>query len=207
MGLLHFDQLGPKKRKVTSRILALISIGLIASLGYTFASNISLNSGGPVEFGQGVAQSAACDNSILVTPYSSFVNAAGGGAFKFTAIQLSNLNSTNSGCAGKGFTINVYDASGSALASYAIDDNGTDFSSGDGKLTYDLNDLESSSVTLNISGSPSDLVNASSVRRITIQSSLPMSLSGHIILMGNANSILRVQWITWNISTFKICEF
>lgn len=189
MGLLHFDQLGPKKRRATSKIFAVLAVGLIISLGYTFASNISLNSGGPVEFGQGVAQSTACDNSILVTPYSSFVNAVGGGSFKFTAIKLSNVNSTNGGCASKGFTINVYDASGSSLALYSIDDNGTDFSSGDGNLTYDLNDLESSSVTLNIAGAPSDLVGASSVQRITIQSGLPMTLSGHLILLGNKDEI------------------
>ena len=66
MGVLRFDETSPKKRRATSKIFALMAVGLIISLGYTFASNISLNSGGPVEFGQGVAQSTACDNSILV---------------------------------------------------------------------------------------------------------------------------------------------
>ena len=46
----------------------------VVLLGSTLASNINLNGGGNVEFGQGRAQATACDSSIMVTPQSSFVN-------------------------------------------------------------------------------------------------------------------------------------
>ena len=64
------------KRNARSR--AFIGIGVIAAavgLSSTLAANISINSG-PVEFGQGVAQTVACsgDESIIVTPATSFSN-------------------------------------------------------------------------------------------------------------------------------------
>ena len=66
----------PKKFK---KYRAFIGIGVIAAavgLSSTLAANININSG-PVEFGQGVAQTVACsgDESIIVTPATSFTNA------------------------------------------------------------------------------------------------------------------------------------
>jgi len=66
----------PKKSK---KYRALIGIGVIAAavgLSSTLAANININAG-PVEFGQGVAQTVACsgDESIIVTPATSFTNA------------------------------------------------------------------------------------------------------------------------------------
>jgi hypothetical protein len=67
--------LGPKKK---SKYRAFIGIGIIAAavgLSSTLAANININSG-PVEFGQGVAQTVACsgDESVIVTPASIFSN-------------------------------------------------------------------------------------------------------------------------------------
>jgi hypothetical protein len=64
---------GNSKNRLWRILLLILSVGTIF-LGSTLAANINLNSGGPVEFGQGVTQAAACDNSIQITPYSSFVN-------------------------------------------------------------------------------------------------------------------------------------
>ena len=61
--------------------------------GSTLAANISLNSGAPVEFGQGVVQATSCDHEVTVTPNSKFVNGQPG-EFKFSSITLSNLDST-----------------------------------------------------------------------------------------------------------------
>ena len=66
----------PKKFK---KYRAFIGIGVIAAavgLSSTLAANININAG-PVEFGQGVAQTVACsgDESIIVTPATSFTNA------------------------------------------------------------------------------------------------------------------------------------
>lgn len=64
--------------KKNSKFRAFIGIGVIAAavgLSQTLAANISINSG-PVEFGQGVAQTVACsgEESIIVTPASTFAN-------------------------------------------------------------------------------------------------------------------------------------
>jgi hypothetical protein len=59
------------------------------------------------EFGQGVAQTAACDTNagITVTPAASFVNASSGGSFNFTTVAFSNIDAT---CANKVFTLKAY---------------------------------------------------------------------------------------------------
>jgi hypothetical protein len=79
MEILNFsDQEGSGSKK-RSRSRAFIGIGVIAAavgLSSTLAANININAG-PVEFGQGVAQTVACsgDESVIVTPATSFTNA------------------------------------------------------------------------------------------------------------------------------------
>ena len=86
-----------------------LGIGLLALslvLGNTLAANISLNSGGNVEFGQGVALTTACDDEVTVTPYSTFVNETGAGDFIFTNLSVSDISGE---CDGKIFTIKAYE--------------------------------------------------------------------------------------------------
>jgi hypothetical protein len=52
-------------------------IGAIAIIGSTFAANINLNSGQPVEFGQGMTKTTACGD-ITLTPQATFDNSSGG---------------------------------------------------------------------------------------------------------------------------------
>jgi len=74
----------PQKRKIPA-----IFGGLLLLVGGSFfvqttlASNISLNAG-PVEFGQGITQAVACDQDVIVRPYSEFIN----GDSNFTPITL-----------------------------------------------------------------------------------------------------------------------
>ena len=82
----------PKRKKNKNLKLALGAgtLAVMVGLGSTLAANISLNSGGPVEFGQGVAQTISCqtdltaspsansDRSVTVTPISDFVNTGDG---------------------------------------------------------------------------------------------------------------------------------
>jgi hypothetical protein len=79
----------------------------------TLAANISLNPGGPVEFGQGIYATVACSGStnLTVTPNSTFVNASGGGGHYFSSVTVSNIPSN---CQGKDFIINAYDITESA---------------------------------------------------------------------------------------------
>ena len=79
---------------------------VVLILGNTLAANISLNSGGNVEFGQGVALTTACDNDVTVTPYSTFINEEGAGDFMFTSISVTGISED---CDGKIFTIKAYE--------------------------------------------------------------------------------------------------
>ena len=99
------DQTAPKKKtnKNFKLALGIGSLAVMVGLGSTLAANISLNGGGAVEFGQGVAQTISCqqdltstptpnnDRSVIVTPISEFQN-TGNGTFVLSQIQLSGLD-------------------------------------------------------------------------------------------------------------------
>jgi len=92
-----------KKNKNLKLALGVGTLAVMVGLGSTLAANISLNSGGPVEFGQGVAQTISCqtdltaspsansDRSVTVTPISDFVN-TGDGTFVLSQIQFSGID-------------------------------------------------------------------------------------------------------------------
>jgi hypothetical protein len=109
----------PPKRKLSSLLglIALIAGGAFF-IQTTLAANISLNSGAPIEFGQGISQLTACSGSesITITPQSSFVNQSGGGSYYFSSVVVSEIPDS---CHGYDFTINAYGHSGdSPLALY-----------------------------------------------------------------------------------------
>jgi len=161
--------------KKTLRLLFGIGalVGVIA-LGSTLAASINLNGGGPVEFGQGVTQTTSCDSEILVTPYSSFVN-GDPGEFMFTSLRLEGVDTTsgsgsNEGCAGKTFTIKLYDEEGDLIGTsitILVLENG-DFSSLDGEVLQ--SGAEATNRTASF-GFLSPTLSASDVYRITIESS------------------------------------
>ncbi len=108
MEILKFENSSRPVRKKSSSskaILGLAGIAAVALLGSTLAANISLNSGTGVEFGQGVALTTACDDSITSTPSATFANAANGGGFNFSTVAFSNVSSA---CWGKTFTLKAY---------------------------------------------------------------------------------------------------
>jgi hypothetical protein len=108
MEILKFENSSRPVRKKSSSskvMLGLAGIAAVALLGSTLAANISLNSGTGVEFGQGVALTTACDDSITSTPAATFVNAANGGSFNFSTVAFSGVSSA---CLGKTFTLKAY---------------------------------------------------------------------------------------------------
>ena len=87
-------------RKKLRMVLGVTALAAVTGLGSTLAANISLNGGGNVEFGQGVATTAACDGDITLTPVSTFSNASYGydePAFAMTAIQVTDIDLTPEG--------------------------------------------------------------------------------------------------------------
>ena len=112
MSLLNLEN----KRRSRSRtplkvILGIGALATVLTLAQTLAANININTG-PVEFGQGVAQTTSCDqDGLTVTPLSTFVT-SGDGYFNFTGIGLTDISSN---CLGTDFLISAYPDTGSAL--------------------------------------------------------------------------------------------
>lgn len=99
--------------KKSKKLKAAIGIGGLATLtgvGSTLAAQLTLNNNANVEFGQGVAQTAACDNAdhgggFTISPKTEYFN-NGDHVFHLTRLQIDGLNLTpqgeNYGSAGYG---------------------------------------------------------------------------------------------------------
>lgn len=166
-------------------LLASIALGAVA-IGSTLAANINLNSGGPVEFGQGVARAVACDSSVLVTPFSVFRNQQGGGGFKLGSIKVSGIADA---CSGRNFILKAYsNGNPSPMDLYTAYDStiynqitvafdGSSFVKVFSGLGYDdlsySTSLDNNEFTINMVTSDlppnSLLANASEISRITIE--------------------------------------
>jgi hypothetical protein len=98
-----------KKKSSTGLAFILFLVGGGIFVQSTLASNISLNSGGAVEFGQGIAIAAACSGAdvLTVTPNSEFRNTSGGGDHYLKTITVSGIPS---GCIGADFNISTFDS-------------------------------------------------------------------------------------------------
>jgi hypothetical protein len=102
--------LDDEPRSNFSKFIAVGIFAAVIALGATLASNIVINTGGPIEFGQGLTQTVACSGNtqLKITPQASFANASGSGSFYFKSVTVSNIPV---GCQGYDFTINAYDNS------------------------------------------------------------------------------------------------
>ena len=174
------EELGTPRKKpkaLFGSVLLLIAGGLF--LNTTLAANINLNSGGKIEFGQGVSVTAACAGSstLTVTPNSSFVNAAGAGAHFFTSVRVSGIPSS---CNGVDFILSVYDSTTSpalpifntSKTEVRIWNDGGTFKVGSGSSGTTI---ETGSGAFTVSFT-SPVARATNVSRLTLQS------SGHIDL-------------------------
>jgi len=155
-------------------VLGVSTLTVALVFGSTLASNINLNSGAPVEFGQGVSQFTACDDQVNVTPVSSFSNDENNG-FKFSGIRITDLDGTtqidavDKGCAGETLTIKSFDSIGNLFTptySISLDSDGS-FSSSDGDTDgFGTEGDIDSSVELTFDEA---LISAESIYRITIE--------------------------------------
>ena len=121
MEILKFEN-APAPRKAASKksnlksLAGLATVAAVAVLGSTLAANISLGSGSSLEFGQGVQVTAACDESITLSPKVNFVNGTNP-VFMLSTISFSNVdgravgsaaNNGGTGCATRTLTLNAY---------------------------------------------------------------------------------------------------
>jgi hypothetical protein len=127
MEILNFDSNGsnrsPKKR---ARIATIIGGAfLMAAVGSTFAANISINSGSAIEYGQGLTQATACDDSIKITPTNHYVNAAGSsGTFYIDTITVTDSRTASAStglgnCVGKSIKLSAFNATAGAAALFS----------------------------------------------------------------------------------------
>jgi hypothetical protein len=168
------DAHSPSKKKLSS-ILAflLLLVGGTYLVQTTLAANISLNTGSPIEFGQGITATAACSGAtdLTITPNSSFTNASGAGAFYFSSVTVSNIPTS---CYGVDFTINAYNDSNSSplalfnstSASAVVYNNAGTFSGGNGSTGMTVSSGSGTfTVTFNV-----PVAQSSNVFKLTIQS-------------------------------------
>ena len=112
-----------KKRGGLMPLLAVVvSVAVVGGISTTLAGTISLNTGGSVEFGQGVVTTAACDTSIKILPASNFETSTSAFTVSSVTIQEIGIKSGGSdtatagaGCLDKRLTFRAYDASGTVL--------------------------------------------------------------------------------------------
>jgi hypothetical protein len=100
-------------KKNLRALVGLAGIAGVAVLGSTLAANISLNDGAPVEFGQGVQVTSACDNEITLTPAAVFVNGSTP-LFMLSTISFSGIDASSATtCQGKTLSLSAYGESSS----------------------------------------------------------------------------------------------
>jgi hypothetical protein len=111
MEILKFEN-APQKRtrqkSSTKGLLAIAGFAAVAVLGSTLAASITINSGSTLEFGQGIATTAACDTvgGIQMIPRATFVNAAGtAGVFSLSTVSFTGVDTT---CLNDVFTLQAY---------------------------------------------------------------------------------------------------
>lgn len=152
--------------KKKSRKGIYIGIGILALvpvIGSTFAASITLNSGDPIEFGQGQNAVVACDaDGVDIMPTSSYnatpsptPSPSWAGQFTLGAFELSGVDDTN--CAGKTFTINAYQSDGTQI----------DLDSGSGTSVQATVSSGTTTYTVNISNS----VDSTLLSKITVETS------------------------------------
>ena len=187
MFLLNFDHQNPKSprnKKSPTYIFGIGAIVFAIAISPTLAANISLNNGGPVEFGQGVTVAASCDSEITVTPFSTFLNSEGAGDFLFTSFSVSNVSSDCEGKilsitsykSGQSDPLDLYETTGVGIFDQIqvlyLGGNFRFFSGG--LLSDDISNFEDGfTVTMVTNGPPpsNPLASALDVDRITIESS------------------------------------
>jgi len=197
MSLLNFsnsESRAPRNSKKLKLILGVGGLVGVIALGSTLAASINLNGGGAVEFGQGVAQTTACsgDNSIIVTPTSTFINEEEAGAFYYSSVRLSDIPTE---CQGADFEIVAYDQSGDSIKLTECSNVGEKpvihfggpgltypTSATDADMFTDITQSNSTSFTLTWVGGPgcTSIASAENVYRITIESSGTLTGGGEV---------------------------
>ena len=195
MEILKFEN-APAPRKAVAKksnlksLAGLATVAAVAVLGSTLAANISLGSGAALEFGQGVQVTAACDNSVTLSPKVTFVNALNNPQFMFSTISFTDVDARaagsstvngGTGCAGRTLTLNAYgetsstpvafaSASGTAVSLATIGINGSTPTTSPGFTVSGTANLGSATSAFDL-GITTPVATSGAVYKLTLQSS------------------------------------
>jgi hypothetical protein len=90
---------------------------MTSSIGGVFAANsITINGGDAIEFGQGVAETLACDDGITTSLAQSFVSTSTG--FRAGTLTIDGLNTTE--CEDVDLKVSLIDDSNAAISTTTI---------------------------------------------------------------------------------------
>jgi hypothetical protein len=174
-----------RRIKPWQAIAGVIALVMIPTLGNTFAGSIAVNTNQNVEFGQGIAATAACDNAVTITPYAKYVTAQAN--YYLETITVSNIDFsdtatvTDTNCRNKVFKLQVLD-SGNTLQTWFVTGN-TGFAKTDATQTGNTIQEKSSGITALQTGANTEtgtvvfkidsetVILASQVSKILIQTS------------------------------------
>ena len=104
---LDLTEASDKKKIPSFLAFLLLVLGGTLFIQTTLATNVSLNSGNPIEFGQGISATTACSGStqLTITPNAAFTNSSNAGSFKFDSFTVSGIPVQ---CHGADFTISAF---------------------------------------------------------------------------------------------------
>lgn len=210
---VDLDQISVKKKLSPLIAFLLLLVGGSLFVQTTLAANVTLNSGSPIEFGQGISATTACSGAtnLTITPNSTFTNVSGGGAHYFSSVTVSNIPSN---CYGKDFTINAYgNTNNSSLAlfnststSAVVYNNAGTFQLGVGSTGMNIS---SGSGTFTVTF-VSPVATSASVFKITLQSSAHVDVaptSGSYTFDNTTNQYLRSASTGYAATDFKRADF
>jgi hypothetical protein len=200
MSWYYDDPVEQRPKKSPAKKFLFVALGIFSiSFGSTYAANISIGTGGGVEFGQGIQVASACDASVFVNPIAAFVNSSSASNTSF-GVETVTVTDIGAGCIGKSFRLKLFDSTTSValnttpvIVSYSATPtngqtyNGSTWSSGAASLAVTGAKLASAtidttgtgsdsrvgrtSLTLNgIFASASTKVQSASVGRVTLES-------------------------------------
>ena len=169
------------KKNNLKAAVGLAAIAGVAVLGSTLAANLSLNSGGAIEFGQGVSVTSACDNEITLTPKAVFVNGSAP-TFMLSTVSFSGVDAASTTtCQGKTLTLNAYGdasstplqlatASSSALTAATIGINSSTPTSSAGTVVGNVSGTNTNALAFEL-GFSTPSATTGAVYKLTLQSS------------------------------------
>ena len=203
---------GENKKPKLSGFLAflLLLVGGTYFVQTTLAANINLNSG-PIEFGQGITQTIACDSDgITLLPQAEFVNSSGSGSFVIKSLVVSEVDSSSNGCQDKTLTFRGFGNTSSAALDLVNSVNSIVVVVSSGSPSFSipattgvtLTDISSSGFTITFDPTATPIA-ASEVFKFTVESSVAATGTSLVVSRASVGTTAGVAFTTQPQITIK----